>query len=52
MMSDGSIETDWIALNVRREAYRQQLIKKGVIDGSNKMHKLMARKERRGFYGY
>ncbi len=31
-------------LSRRREAYRQKLIAKGVVDGSRKMQKLMIRK--------
>lgn len=43
-MPSCGFEKDWRAIKAKREKYRQKLIAKGVLDGSNKMRALMARK--------
>lgn len=40
------VECDWRALKKRRDAYRQRLIEKGVMDGSRKMESLIIKKFR------
>lgn len=40
---DYSSSRDWRQLKKRREAYRQKLIAKGVVDGGTKMMALMCK---------
>lgn len=52
MPVDAHVDSGWewrSRVRSHREAYRQQLIAKGVIDGSSKMHRLMERRRRKGF---
>lgn len=45
MPTTGSNDKDWWKrLKVEKEAYRQKLIAKGVVDGGSKMMKLMSNK--------
>lgn len=43
-MPSCGFERDWKKTRFQREKYRQTLIAKGVLNGSSKMRKLMARK--------